>query len=53
MGEDVPCYSNKIKPLLFKKMSTWSLTYDKAYLSDSRVTNISKTFTYKMAAKTC
>jgi len=25
---------------------------DKAYLSDSRVTNISKSFTYKMAAKT-
>jgi len=33
-------------------MSTWSLTYQKAYSSDGRVTNISKSFTYKMAAKT-
>jgi len=34
-------------------MSTWSITTHKAYLSDSRVTNISSSFTYKMhAAKT-
>ena len=34
-------------------MSTWSSTYKpSAYLSDIRVTNISKSFTHKMAAKT-
>ena len=33
-------------------MSTLSLTTDKAYLSDSRIPNISKSFTHKMAAKT-
>ena len=32
-------------------MSTWSLTFQQRVLSDSRVTNISKSFTYKMAAK--
>ena len=32
-------------------MSTWSLTTDKAYLSDSSITNIYKSFTHKMAAK--
>ena len=34
-------------------MSTWSLTYRQSVCSsDSRVTNISKSFTYRMAAKT-
>jgi len=33
-------------------MSTWSLTNRKSVLSDNRVTNISKSFAYKMAAKT-
>ena len=35
-------------------MSTWSLTsrQNKAYLSDSRLVNIYKPFTHKMAAKT-
>jgi len=36
----------------FKKTSIWSLTYIKAYLSDITVTNISESFTHKMAAKT-
>ena len=33
-------------------MSIWSLTYRQTYLSDSKETNISKSFTHKMAAKT-
>ena len=33
-------------------MSTWLLTYQQSVLSYSRVTNISKSFTYRMSAKT-
>jgi len=33
-------------------MSTYSLTCRQRVLSDSRITNISNSFTYKMAAKT-
>jgi len=36
---------------LVEKRSMWSLTYQKAYLSAITVTNISWSFTYKMAAK--
>ena len=45
-------HSNKIQPVSLSKMSIWSLTYWKSSDIDSRVTNISKSFTYKMAAKT-
>jgi len=51
VGEDLPCYSNKIQPVSSRKFPHDHQPTDKA--GDSRVTNISsKTCTYKMAAKT-
>ena len=47
MGEDLVCYSNQIESVGLR-----SLTYNKAYLSDITVTNISQSFTRKTAAKT-
>jgi len=52
IGEDLPCYSNKIYTVSLRKCPRDHYTNDKAYLSDSRVTNISESFTHKMAAKT-
>jgi len=52
MGEDLPCYSSKIYPVSLKKCPRDHYPVDKANLSDSRVTNISRSFTQKMAAKT-
>jgi len=45
----LPCYSNKMKSVSWGKMSTWSSTCRQ---SDIRVTNISKSSTYKLAAET-
>jgi len=54
-GEDLACYSNKIESVCLRKCP-----YDdrlinkatkKASLSDITLTNISESFTYKMAAK--
>jgi len=50
MGEDLPCYSNKISPVGLSKCPRCHQPTDRAYLSDIRVTNISKRLTYKMAA---
>jgi len=52
MGGDLRRYSNKISPVCLTKCPHDHQPSDKAYLSDIRVTNISKCFTYKMAAKT-
>jgi len=41
----------QIKLNQFKKMSMWSLTHQQTHLSANTVTNISQSFTYKMAAK--
>ena len=51
-GEDLSCYSNKIVSLSLKKCphDHW-LTNKASYLSAITVTNISQSFTYKMAAK--
>jgi len=46
-GEDSSCYSNKIESVSLRKCLA-----NNAYLSAITVTNISKSFTYKMAAKT-
>ena len=51
MGEDLPYCSKKLSNY-FKKKSVWSLTYRQSVFKCSRVTNIYKSFTYKMAAKT-
>jgi len=50
MGKDLSRYSNKNLISLRKCPHDHQLT-DKAYLSDIRVTDISKSFTHKMAAK--
>ena len=51
LGEDY--HIIHIKFNLFNEMSAYDhYPTDKAYSSDSRVTNISKSFTRKMAAKT-
>jgi len=47
-----PCYSNEIQLISFRKCPRDQLPDDKACSSDSRITNSSKSFTYKMAAKT-
>ena len=56
MGEDSPCYSNKINYIVsLTKCPHDHQPTDKACtvcVSDSRVTNIYQSFTYKMAAKT-
>jgi len=52
MGEDLQCCSNKIKPASLRECPHDHQNTDKAYLNDIRVTNISKSFTHKMAAKT-
>ena len=44
--------SNKISPVTLRKCPNDHQLTDKAYLSDIRVTNISESFTHKMAAKT-
>jgi len=51
MGKDLSRYSNRNLISLRKCPHDHQLT-DKAYLSDIRVTDISKSFTYKVAAKT-
>jgi len=52
-GEDLSCYSNKNWISQFKKCPHDHRRTDKTYLglSDVAVTNISNSFTYKMAAK--
>jgi len=50
MDEDLPRYSSKFNQLVYENVHM-IINLDKAYLSDSRVTNISKSFTNKMAAK--
>ena len=52
MGEDLLCNSNKIQQVSLRKCPRDHQPTDKAYLSVSRVTNVSKSFTHKMAAKT-
>ena len=46
-GEDLVCYSNKIKSVYLRKCLYDHLLINKAYLGDITATNI-----YKMAAKT-
>jgi len=52
VGEDLPCYSNKIQPVSLWKCPRGHQPADKGYLTDIRVTNISKSFTHKMATET-
>jgi len=52
IGERLPCYSNKIYLVSLRKCPCDHKPTDKAYISDSRVKSISKSFTHKMAAKT-
>ena len=52
IGEYLPCYSNKFWPVSRGKCPHDHSPTDKAYLSHSKVTNISKSFTHKMAAET-
>ena len=47
----VSCYSNKIKVFNLRKCPYDHWRISKAYLNDITVTNILKSFTYKMAAK--
>jgi len=49
MGEDLPCYSNKMQPVSLSKCQYHHLPTDKAYLSDSRVTNVSTIWRQKSA----
>ena len=46
MGEYLPCYWNKIHQLVQENVHV--IGPKKAYFNDGRVTNISKSFTYKM-----
>ena len=50
-GEDLSCCSNKIESLSLTKCPYDHWLTHKAYLSATPVTDISKSFTYKMAAK--
>jgi len=50
-GEDLWCYSNKIESVSLRKCQHDQCLTNKAYLSAVTVTNISESFTYKMAAK--
>ena len=52
MGEDLPYYSNKIQQVSFKNVHVIIKLLTKRILIAIAVTNISKSFTYKMAAKT-
>ena len=51
MGEDLPCYSNKIQPVSLRECPYDHEPNDNLCLSNSGITNTSKTFTHKMAAK--
>ena len=51
MGDDLPCYTNEIKSVSLRKCPHDRQPTDEAYLSDIRVTNISNSFTHKIAAK--
>ena len=46
-GEDLSCYSNKIQSVVLGKISVWSLT-----CQQGTATNVCRSFTYNMAAKT-
>jgi len=48
----ISCYSNKIESFNLRKCPYDHWLTNKAYLSATTVTNISKSFTYKMATKT-
>jgi len=50
-GEDLSCYSNKIVSVSLRKWPYDHRLTNKAYLSAFNATNISRSFTYKMAAK--
>jgi len=47
MGEDLPCCWNKVQPVTLRKYPRDRWPTDKAYFSDSGVTNISQSFTHK------
>jgi len=51
LGEDLVFYSNKIDSDGLRKWPYDHRLTNKAYLSDITVTNISPSFTHKMAAK--
>jgi len=50
-GENISCYSNKIESVIWRKCSYDHWLTKKAYLSAITVTNISRSFTYKMTTK--
>ena len=50
-GEYLSCYSNKIESVTLRKCPCGHRLTNKLYLSAITVTNISQSFTYKMAAK--
>jgi len=50
-GEDLLCYSNKIKSVSLRKCPYDCRLTNKACANTITVTNISQSFTYKMAAK--
>ena len=50
--KDLVCYSNKIKSVHFRKCLYDHSLINKAYLGDITATNIYKSSTHKMAAKT-
>jgi len=52
MGEDLLYYSNKIQPASFKNVHMIINLLTKRILISIALKNISKSFTYKMAAKT-
>jgi len=50
-GEDLLCYSNKTESVSLRKCPYDHELANKAYLSAITMTNMSRSFTYKMAAK--
>ena len=52
MGADLPRYPNRLRPVSLIKCPHDHQPIDNECLSDSKATNISKSFTYKMATKT-
>jgi len=50
-GEDLSCYWNKIESTILRKCPYHHWLANKAHVSAITVTDISKSFTYKMAAK--
>ena len=50
-GEDLSCYTNKTESVSLRKCPYDHWVNNEAYLSAITVTNISQSFTYRMAAK--